>query len=432
MPLVVMVGAQWGDEGKGKLVDFFSAEAEVVVRFQGGNNAGHTLVVEGEQTIFHLVPSGALNPRTRCVIGNGVVIDPAVLIEEIEFLEKRGLLDDPARLLISDRASLIMPYHRVADLSNEKRKGKSAIGTTGRGIGPAYSDKISRTTLRMHHLLDKGRMERRLAEVLTEKNLYLSRVLEEKPFEIEELVKEFNGYAERLRGFVGNASATIAAALDSGKKVLYEGAQGTLLDIDHGTYPYVTSSNTIAGAACTGTGIGPTRISRVVGISKAYTTRVGGGPFPTEQDNAIGLKLREIGAEYGATTGRPRRCGWWDGFAMKYAARVNGMTDLAITKLDVLTGIDELRVCIGYRCRGKALPDFPPDLDDLSVCEPVYESLPGWTEDISGARSMDELPKNALAYLKRMEEITGVPVSAVSVGKDREQTIVIRSPFSGD
>jgi adenylosuccinate synthase len=432
MPLVVMVGAQWGDEGKGKLVDFFSSAAEVVVRFQGGNNAGHTLVVEGEQTIFHLVPSGALYPQTQCVIGNGVVIDPAVLFEEIEFLRSRGLLKDEKRLLISDRASLIMPYHRVLDCSGEKRKGKSAIGTTGRGIGPAYADKISRTTLRMHHLLDQDRMERRLREVLEEKNLYLTRVMEEKPFEIKELIREFSGYAQRLKGFVGNASLAISQALDAGKKVLYEGAQGTLLDIDHGTYPYVTSSNTIAGAACTGTGIGPRRIDRVIGISKAYTTRVGGGPFPTEQKNEIGEKLREVGAEYGATTGRPRRCGWWDGFAMQYSSRINGFSDLAITKLDVLTGLDPLRVCIGYRCQGKMLTDFPPDLDDLSACEPVYEDLSGWSEDISRARTIDDLPRNALAYLKRMEGITGVPVAAVSVGKDREQTIVIRSPFSAD
>jgi adenylosuccinate synthase len=424
-----MVGAQWGDEGKGKLVDFFSAEAEVVVRFQGGNNAGHTLVVEGEQTIFHLVPSGALNPDTLCVIGNGVVIDPVVLIEEIEYLQSKGLLDHPGRLLISNRASLIMPYHRVADLSGEKKKGKSAIGTTGRGIGPAYTDKIARTTLRMHHLLDRDRLSRRLAGVLEEKNLYLTRVLEEDAFDLDDLVSEFDGYAERLKGFVGNASVAIEESLKAGKKVLYEGAQGTLLDIDHGTYPYVTSSNTIAGAACTGTGIGPKRIDRVVGITKAYTTRVGGGPFPTEQDNETGQRLRDVGAEYGATTGRPRRCGWWDGFAAAYAARVNGLTDLAVTKLDVLTGIDPIKICTGYKCRGETIDDFPPDLEDLEQCEPVYEELPGWKDDIAGARKPDELPQNAVAYLKRIEDVAGVPVTVVSVGKDREQTVVINSPF---
>jgi len=429
MSLVVMVGAQWGDEGKGKLVDYFSAQAEMVVRFQGGNNAGHTLVVDGEQTIFHLVPSGALNPDAVCVIGNGVVVDPEVMISEIDFLKNKGLLDDPSRLLISDRATLIMPYHRVQDAAGEKKKGKAAIGTTGRGIGPSYSDKIARHTLRMHHLSDRDKIASRLYQVLEEKNLYLSKVLEEKPFDLDELVEIISGHAEKLKPYIKNTGKAIDEALRAGKNVLYEGAQGALLDVEHGTYPYVTSSNTIAGAGCTGTGIGPCRIDRVVGISKAYTTRVGGGPFPTELEDDIGVMLRDKGAEYGATTGRPRRCGWWDGFAGAYAARINGMTDLAVTKLDVLTGIDPLRICVGYKCRGNIEDDFPPDLDDLSACEPIYEEMPGWTEDISGASRMEDLPENARKYLARMAEIVEVPVTSVSVGKSREQTIVVKNPF---
>jgi len=432
MSLVVMVGAQWGDEGKGKMVDFFAADAEMVVRFQGGNNAGHTLVVGGKQTILHLIPSGALYPRILCVIGNGVVIDPTVLIEEIDVLRRQGVALEPGRLLISDRAALILPYHRIQDIAAEKKKGQAAIGTTGRGIGPAYSDKIARTTLRLHHLQDRDRLARRLAAVLEEKNLYLTHVLGEKPFVVADLVEEFMGYAARLNPFIGNAGKAINDYLNEGRKVLYEGAQGSLLDIDHGTYPYVTSSNTIAGAACTGTGIGPRRIDRVVGVSKAYTTRVGGGPFPTEQINEIGERLRKVGAEFGATTGRPRRCGWWDAFAMTYSARINGLTDLAVTKLDVLTGINPLRIGIGYNCGGKMLDDFPPDLDDLSACRPVYEELPGWTEDISKITDADALPKNAKRYLARMEELTGVTVSVVSIGPERDHTIVFNSPFSDD
>jgi adenylosuccinate synthase len=430
MSLVVIVGAQWGDEGKGKLVDYFAGEADVVVRFNGGNNAGHTLVVKGEQTIFHVIPSGALNPKAKCIIGNGVVIDPDVLLGEIEFLKAKGLLEDPQRLLISDRACLIMPYHCAIDLAGEKRKGKSAIGTTGRGIGPAYTDKIARTTLRMHHLANPERMARRLAEVLEEKNLYLEKVLGEPPVNLAELLAQFNVYADRLNPYVGNAGKTIHEALSAGRNVLYEGAQGALLDIDHGTYPYVTSSNTVAGAACTGSGIGPGFIDRVVGITKAYTTRVGGGPFPTELNDAIGQRLRDVGGEYGSTTGRPRRCGWWDGFAAAYSARVNGLTDLAVTKLDVLTGIDPLAIGVGYRCDGRLLDDFPADLEDLSQCEPVLERLPGWTEDLANVRRLADLPVNARKYLARIEEITGVPVSMVGVGKDRENTIAIRSPFT--
>jgi adenylosuccinate synthase len=430
MSVAVLVGAQWGDEGKGKLVDFCSSDAEMVVRFQGGNNAGHTLVVDGKETIFHLVPSGALNPNAICAIGNGVVIDPVVLIEELEYLEKNGLLDNKERLLISDRAAIIMPYHKVQDLAGEKKKGKSAIGTTGRGIGPTYSDKIARHGIRAHHLLDMDRLARRLELILEEKNLYLEHVLGERTFSADEILEEFKGYAEKLKGYIGNVSLAITKAAQNGKSVLYEGAQGALLDIEHGTYPFVTSSNTIAGAACTGSGVGPLLIDCVVGISKAYTTRVGEGPFPTELEDEIGKKLRDIGAEYGATTGRPRRCGWWDGFALAYSARINGLSDLAVTKLDVLTGIDPIKICVGYKCGNETLEDFPPDLEILADCEPILEDMAGWSEDITGARKMSDLPENAVKYLKKMEEVCGVRVSMVSVGKDREETIVINHPFS--
>ncbi len=429
MSIVVMLGAQWGDEGKGKLVDYWSAEADVVVRFQGGNNAGHTLVVNGEQTIFHLVPSGALNPGAVCVIGNGVVVDPVVLIEEIDKLKAKGMMDDDSRLIISDRASLIMPYHKTQDHAGEKKKGKAAIGTTGRGIGPTYSDKIARSGIRMHHLRDEKRLRARLQSVLEEKNLLLTKVYGEEAQDLDALVEEFMGYAARLMPYVGNAGKYISDAARSGKKVLFEGAQGALLDIDHGTYPFVTSSNTTAGAACTGTGVGPCLIDRVVGITKAYTTRVGGGPFPTELEDEVGQRLQKVGAEYGATTGRPRRCGWWDGLAASYTARLNGLTDLAVTKLDVLTGIDPIKICVAYEIEGKRLEDFPPDLIELEAARPVYEELPGWTEDITGARSMADLPGNAVKYVKRMEEVAGAPVSMVSVGQDREQTIVIKAPF---
>ncbi len=430
MSVVVLVGAQWGDEGKGKLVDFLSSNAQMVVRFQGGNNAGHTLVVEGEETIFHLVPSGALNPETICAIGNGVVIDPIVLIEELDYLEEKGLLDNKDRILISDRASIIMPYHKVQDKAGEKKKGKSAIGTTGRGIGPTYSDKIARHGIRAHHLLDMDRLARRLELVLEEKNLYLKHVLDERTFTADEIIEEFKGYAEKLKGYIGNVSMAITEAAKEGKSVLYEGAQGALLDIEHGTYPFVTSSNTISGAACTGSGVGPLLIDRVLGISKAYTTRVGEGPFPTELEDEIGKKLRDVGAEYGATTGRPRRCGWLDGFALAYSARINGLSDLAVTKMDVLTGIDPIKICVGYKCGDETLEDFPPDLEILADCEPVLEEIPGWTEDITGARKLSDLPENAINYLKKMEEISGVKVSLVSVGKDREETIVINNLFS--
>ena len=429
MPLVVLVGAQWGDEGKGKLVDYFAGEADVVVRFQGGNNAGHTLVVDDDQVIVHLIPSGILHPGKLCLIGNGVVIDPQVLLQEIDELRAKHYFDDPSRLVISTRAHLIMPYHRRLDLAAENRKGQNKIGTTGRGIGPAYSDKMARTGLRFHHLLDLERLPGRIRALVAEKNLYLEQVLEDKPLDAEAVVEEFLGYARRLAPFAGDVSRVIEERLEQGHKVLFEGAQGAMLDIDHGTYPYVTSSNTIAGAACTGAGVGPKRIDKVAGIAKAYTTRVGGGPFPTELKDEIGKRLRERGKEFGATTGRARRCGWLDAFALRYARRVNGLTEIMITKLDVLTGLDPIRICVGYRCQGRSLDDFPADLETLEQCEPVWEELPGWSESLAGCRSLEQLPGPARDYVRRMETLVGVPAAAISVGPEREETVVLRHPF---
>jgi len=429
MPLVVLVGAQWGDEGKGKLVDHFAGEADVVVRFQGGNNAGHTLVVDDDQVIVHLIPSGILHPDKLCLIGNGVVIDPQVLCEEMDGLRARHYFDDDSRLVISTRAHLIMPYHRRLDLAAENRKGRNKIGTTGRGIGPAYSDKMARTGLRFHHLLDPERLPGLIRAMVAEKNLFLTQVLEEAPLDAEAVVEEFLGYARRLAPYAGDVSKVIEERLDQGHKVLFEGAQGTMLDIDHGTYPFVTSSNTIAGAACTGAGVGPKRIDKVIGISKAYTTRVGGGPFPTELKDEIGARLRERGKEFGATTGRPRRCGWLDIFALRYARRVNGLTEIMITKLDVLTGLDPIRICVGYRCQGRLVEEFPPDLETLERCEPTWEEMPGWQENLAGCRSLEQLPRPARDYVRRIEALTGVPVAAISVGAEREETVVLRHPF---
>jgi len=429
MPLVVLVGAQWGDEGKGKLVDHFAGEADVVVRFQGGNNAGHTLVVDDDQVIVHLIPSGILHPDKLCLIGNGVVIDPQVLCEEMDGLRARHYFDDDSRLVISTRAHLIMPYHRRLDLAAENRKGENKIGTTGRGIGPAYSDKMARTGLRVHHLLEVERLPGLIRAMVAEKNLFLTQVLEEAPLDAEAVVEEFLGYARRLAPYAGDVSKVIEERLDQGHKVLFEGAQGTMLDIDHGTYPFVTSSNTIAGAACTGAGVGPKRIDKVIGISKAYTTRVGSGPFPTELKDEIGARLRERGKEFGATTGRPRRCGWLDIFALRYARRVNGLTEIMITKLDVLTGLDPIRICVGYRCQGRLVEEFPPDLETLERCEPTWEEMPGWQERLAGCRSLDQLPRPARDYVRRIEALTGVPVAAISVGAEREETVVLRHPF---
>jgi adenylosuccinate synthase len=424
----VIIGTQWGDEGKGKIVDLLAADAEVVVRFQGGNNAGHTMVVDGEQFISHLVPSGILQGKT-CVIGNGLVVDPAVLIEEMDYLGGKGIDVGPEKIKISERAHLIMPYHQAVDLARENMKGEKKIGTTGRGIGPAYEDKATRRGLRFVDLLEIDTFEEKVRAILDEKNFYLKYYLSADPLEAEPILKQYRRYADRLMPHVTNVSITLHDAVKAKKPVLFEGAQGTHLDIDHGTYPFVTSSSTVAGNACCGSGVGPGAITDIIGIVKAYTTRVGAGPFPCELFDAIGDRIQEKGVEFGATTGRRRRCGWLDTVIVRNAVRLNGLTGLAITKLDVLGGLEELKICKAYKYRGRTLPDFPASLDVLAECEPVYETLPGWREDISGARSFAELPDNTIKYLKRLEVLTDTPIHLVSVGPGRDETIVLTNPF---
>jgi adenylosuccinate synthase len=430
MANVIIVGTQWGDEGKGKVVDLLADRAEFIVRFQGGNNAGHTLVVNGEKHIFHLVPSGILHKGKKCMIGNGVVLDPAVLIEEMDRLEGVGLPVTPDNLLISLYTHVIMPYHRALDIAREKRKGKTAIGTTGRGIGPCYEDKVGRGGIRVHDLLDRAVFSEKLSQSLEEKNFVLRNFFGEKPLDAAEIMDEYLGYGERLRPFAGNVSQQLQEADAKGRNILFEGAQGTHLDIDHGTYPYVTSSNTVAGNACCGSGIGPTRMHKVIGIVKAYTTRVGGGPFPSELLDETGEYIRKVGGEFGATTGRPRRCGWLDMVVVNNAVGLNGLSGLAITKLDVLTGIPVLKIGVSYNCRGSKLNMVPPELDALEACEPEYEELPGWDEDIGKVRSWADLPPNTKRYVKAIEEISGVSVQIISVGPSRDATIVLGNPFT--
>jgi adenylosuccinate synthase len=426
--VIVVIGAQWGDEGKGKIIDLLAEYADVIVRFQGGNNAGHTLVVKGEKFVFHLIPSGILHQGKQCIIGNGVVVDPQVLIEEIDNLKEKGYLEDDSQFLLSEEAHLIFPYHRQIDNGRERiRSGK--IGTTGRGIGPAYEDRASRDGIRVIDLAEETVFREKLEENLAQKNYYLTHVLGEKGLELEPLYQEYMRYGERLRTYVTNTSLFIAQQIQEGKKVLFEGAQGTLLDVDHGTYPYVTSSNTVAGNACAGSGIGPTQIDEVVGVTKAYTTRVGGGPFPTELHDEVGEMLREKGGEYGATTGRPRRCGWFDAVVVRHAVRVNGLGGLAITKLDTLTGLGTLKVCTAYQVQGQEITEFPASVDVAARCQPVYEELEGWQEDISGAQEIAQLPAAAQRYLKRLEELTQVPIHIVSVGAQRDQTIIQNNPL---
>ncbi|MGA9520522.1 MAG: adenylosuccinate synthase [Myxococcaceae bacterium] len=437
MPNVVVVGAQWGDEGKGKVVDLLTQHAQVVVRFQGGNNAGHTLVVGGQKTVLHLIPSGILHPGKICVIGNGTVVDPAVLVTEIDALKAKGLLKDDAQLLISESAHVIFPWHKLLDSLREKLRGSSAIGTTGRGIGPAYEDKAARVGIRVRDLLDVERLNRRVSERLPAvlddmRELAMKANVPAPQLEIQQIVTEFAALGERLRPYVTDVSLYLAAQIARGARILFEGAQGTLLDVDHGTYPFVTSSNTIAGNAAVGSGIGPTCIDKVMGISKAYTTRVGGGPFPTELNDELGEQLRKVGDEFGATTGRPRRCGWLDGVVLRYAVRVNGMWGLSLTKLDVLSGIKQLSICTSYELDGKRITELPSDYEELARVKPVYETLPGWDEPLAGVRTFDELPANARRYVRRVEEVSGVPVVCVSVGADRGETILMQNPFRAD
>ena len=428
MANVVIVGTQWGDEGKGKIVDLLAEFAGVVVRFQGGNNAGHTMVVDGEQLITHLIPSGILQQKV-CIIGNGVVVDPSVLIEELDHLANRGIAINPDRLKISEKAHLIMPYHKQIDHAREKLKGDKKIGTTGRGIGPAYEDKSTRRGIRFVDLLDLDEFRDKLNAILDEKNFYLKYYLSAETLDGAQIVDQYEAYAKRLAPYVTNISIVIDNAIKKGQQVLFEGAQGTHLDIDHGTYPFVTSSNTVAGNACCGSGIGPTAFTEVIGIVKAYTTRVGKGPFPAELFDEIGDRIQKKGVEFGATTGRRRRCGWLDTVILKNAVRLNGLTGLAVTKLDVLGGLDKLQICTAYDYKGEILKDFPASLKVLADCKPVYETLPGWKVDISDIKDMMDLPVNVKNYLRRIEDLTQTPIHIVSVGAERSQTIVKKNPF---
>ncbi len=430
MNSVVVVGAQWGDEGKGKVVDYFAKQANTIVRYAGGNNAGHTIVVKGEKTILHLIPSGVLHKGKVGVLGNGMVVDPAVLLHEMEGLSKKGIKLTSKNFFISERAHLIMPYHKRIDLAREKAKSKKGkIGTTGRGIGPAYEDKATRAGIRFVDLLNEKVFEERLRAVLKEKNAYLKHVFKERGFSFAAVQKEYLGYGRLLKRYVTDVSQLLDGMLMKGKRILFEGAQGTLLDIDHGTYPFVTSSNAGVGGVLAGCGVSPYFLQEIVGVIKAYTTRVGGGPFPTELTDAVGQHLRREGAEYGATTGRARRCGWFDAVVGRYGVRVNGFTGLALTKLDTLTGLDPIRICTGYRVGRKRITEFPSDIRQMEQAKPIYEEMPGWKEDIRGARKVEDLPRNARRYVKKLESLVGVPFFLMSVGPQRAQSIVIENPF---
>jgi adenylosuccinate synthase len=429
MANVAIIGAQWGDEGKGKVVDLFTREADIIVRFQGGNNAGHTLVVDGHKTILHLVPSGALHPNKLCVIGNGVVVDPEILIEEIRALKAQGHLASDEQLRISEQAHVIMPYHKAIDLARERLRGKGKIGTTGRGIGPAYEDKVARVGIRFVDLLEEDTFREKLQRNIEEKNFYLKAILNEKALDFNAIHERYTGYREELRRFVTNTGLLLDQEMRAGKRVLFEGAQGTLLDIDHGTYPYVTSSSTITGGACSGSGVGPQNIEQVIGISKAYTTRVGSGPFPTELDGPEGETLRREGAEFGATTGRSRRCGWFDAVGVRHAVRMSGMTGIALTKLDVLTGFKKIPICTAYRYEGASINEFPASSKVMQRARPVYENMEGWTAPLDHVRQFSDLPKAAQKYVRRIEEVIGTEIILVSVGPGREQTILLKNPF---
>ena len=430
MANVVVVGTQWGDEGKGKIVDLLTEHAAVVVRYQGGNNAGHTLVVKGQKFIFHLIPSGILHAGKTCLIGNGVVVDPEVLLEEITKLQAQGIEIGPHNLLISEKAHIIMPYHQRLDLARERAKGDGKIGTTGRGIGPCYEDKVGRCGVRTIDLIDSAVLRAKIEHNLKEKNFILEKFFDEEPLAVDSIFERYRQYGETLKPLVTNISLVLAETMRQGKNILFEGAQGTHLDIDHGTYPFVTSSNPVAGGACTGTGIGPNRLHGIVGIVKAYTTRVGGGPFVTEALDADGEHMQEKGVEFGATTGRRRRTGWLDMVVLQDSARLNGLTGLAITKLDVLTGLDPIKICVAYDCGGQRLTVPPASLAALEKCTPIYEEFPGWQEDITGVRQLADLPIAAQNYLKKITELSGVPIQIVSVGPDRDETITLGNPFA--
>lgn len=427
MSAIVIVGTQWGDEGKGRITDYLAQKAHMVVRYQGGNNAGHTVKVDDQEYRLHLIPSGILHQNKICVIGNGVVIDPISLVEEINDLKNRGINVD--NLKISDRAHLIMPYHKLLDSLSEDRRGEDDIGTTRRGIGPAYMDKAERTGIRVIDLMDRDIFEAKLEANLKAKNYLLERVYGRNGLNKEEILDKYLSSIEVLKDYVTDTSVVIYNALKEGKNVLFEGAQGTLLDIDHGTYPYVTSSHPISGGVCIGAGIGPTFIDKVIGVVKAYTTRVGKGPFPTELHDDTGNYIRERGYEYGTTTGRPRRCGWLDVVIIRYAIRLSGLTSIAITKLDTLSGLDVVKICTGYKYKGRIINDFPASLKVLGECEPVYEEMEGWKEDITGIRCYDDLPPNAKNYLNRITELCDIDISFISIGPKRSQGIALDPLF---
>ncbi|MGH7495353.1 MAG: adenylosuccinate synthase [bacterium] len=426
MPVQVVIGAQWGDEGKGKIIDVLSEEADIVARYQGGANAGHTVVIAGQKFVLHLIPSGILQPHPLCYLGNGVVIDPAALLQEIEFLTQQGI-SVRGRLFISHRAHLVMPYHKLLDQTRESADEQHKIGTTGRGIGPAYVDKAHRMGIRIVDLLDEATLREKILYNMEEKNAILHTLYGQMPLDPEKILQEYRELDERLDPYITDVSRALNQAAAGGKEILCEGAQGTLLDLDFGTYPYVTSSNPVSGGACIGLGLGPTKINRVLGVIKAYTTRVGMGPFPTEIGPQEGVDLRTLGAEFGATTGRPRRCGWFDAVVANYAAQINGVAAWAVTKLDVLDMLEEIKIGIAYRHHGREFKNFPAEMHVLEQCEPVYESLPGWKESTAGARAFRELPLRARNYLKRIEEITQTPIAMISVGPQRDQTIVCGS-----
>ncbi|MDT8862806.1 adenylosuccinate synthase [Alkalihalobacillus sp. MEB130] len=428
MSSVVVVGTQWGDEGKGKITDYLSEKAEVVARYQGGNNAGHTIVFGGTKYKLHLIPSGIFYKDKSCVIGNGMVIDPKALVEELAYLHERNV--DTSNLRISNRAHVILPYHLKLDIVEEERKGANKIGTTKKGIGPAYMDKAARIGIRIADLLDKEVFEEKLVRNLEEKNRMFEKYYEVEGFTKEEILEEYFEYGQQVAQYVCDTSVVLNDALDEGRRVLFEGAQGVMLDIDQGTYPFVTSSNPIAGGVTIGSGVGPSKINHVVGVSKAYTTRVGDGPFPTELHDEIGDTIREVGNEYGTTTGRPRRVGWFDSVVVRHARRVSGITDLSLNSIDVLTGIKTLKICTAYKYRGEVIEEFPASLKVLAECEPVYEELPGWEEDITGVKTLNELPANARHYIERVSQLTGIPLTVFSVGPDRNQTNMVRGVFA--
>lgn len=429
MANVIVIGAQWGDEGKGKITDLLSRSADVVVRYQGGVNAGHTIVVKGQTFKLHLIPSGILYPDTKCIIGSGTVIDPQVLIAELDQIESLNI--STRNLLISETAHVTMPYHRLIDKASEERRGSHKIGTTGRGIGPTYADKSERTGIRMLDLMNAKGLREQLDWTINSKNVILEKLYNLPPIDAGAVIEEYLGYAERLRPHVVDTSLEIYQAIRERRNILFEGAQGTLLDLDHGTYPFVTSSNPVAGGACVGTGLGPTAIDRVIGVAKAYTTRVGEGPFPTELSGEMGEHLCSVGAEFGTTTGRKRRCGWFDAVIGRYAVRINGMDCLAITKLDVLDEVEEIKVCVAYEIDGLRTEHFPTSSRKFAQCRPIYKTLPGWKRSTSDCRSLEDLPPQALDYLKFLAELVEVPIAIVSLGASRDQTIIVEDPIHG-